>query len=304
MPPILLQNKMLEREFDFFGFAFRVVAPSAVPLSLLGRLYACRPAKTAGVVPRFTLETVGANCWHLRAAEGAAWEFDSMRGALQELEYQVCQRVIDAASAMIVLHGATVCGGDEAVFIAGKSDAGKTTLALALAAQGHAVLSDDIALLDPASGMVRPVPRCFHLDERSRRLLRRAGLRLPAPARRHGFVTPADVNPGRQCSTRVRHLVSLESNRGPAPLFTRLPQAAMVARLSEEAGWGEMGTSLTLAALARFAGGAQCWKLRSGRLQPTAAALAEHLSCDESGAPDGNQAPVALGSSEVARRNR
>ena len=133
--------------------------------------------------------------------------------------------MIDGAAGFVVLHGATVCGPTGSVFIAGRSEAGKTTLALGLAARGHAVMSDDIALLEPVSGAIHPVPRCFHLDDRSRRLLRRAGLRLPDLARHYGFVSPADVNPPRSGAVVVRHIVLLESKRGPAPLLTSLPQA-------------------------------------------------------------------------------
>jgi len=270
-----------ERQFDFFGCTFRVTAGSAAALALLDRLYGCYASHIGAASVRFSVEDCagsGRPDWRLHTDEGLSWLFPSLRETLQELEYQVCQRVIDGSSTSVVLHGATVCGPRGSAFIAGQSEAGKTTLALALAARGYAVMSDDIALLDPVSGALRAVPRCFHLDDRSRRLLRRAGLRLPALAKQHGFVTPADVNRQLMRDVAVRHIIALDSGRGSLPTLSPLPQAAMVASLSVEAGWANLSPARAISALSRMTGGAQCWKLRGGKLQPTTAKVAALLS--------------------------
>jgi len=273
--------RFVERQFDFFGCAFRVAAQSGAALALLDRLYGCYASRIGAASVRFCVEEwadSGRPAWRVHIDQRASWEFPTLRDALQELEYQVCQRVIDGCTDSIVLHGATVCGPTGSAFIAGQSEAGKTTLALALAARGYAVMSDDIALLDPVSGSLHAVPRCFHLDDRSRRLLRRAGLRLPALAKEHGFVTPADVNHDLTQDTAVRHIISIDSGRGSSPTLSHLPQAAMVASLSEEAGWASLSTARAISALSRLTGKAQCWKLRSGKLQPTTAKVADLLS--------------------------
>ena len=61
---------------------------------------------------------------------------------------------------------------------------------LALAAHGYRIGGDDVALLNPKSGTIRPVPRCFHLDARSRRLLRNLRLPMPEESLRNAFLTP------------------------------------------------------------------------------------------------------------------
>jgi hypothetical protein len=106
----------------------------------------------------------------------------SLGSALNELEYRICLRIIDHNPGLIALHGATVLTDCGAAFIRGPSGAGKTTLSMALAARGYRVGGDDVALLDPRTNTLRPLPRCFHLDAHSRRLLRRAGLAMPGRA--------------------------------------------------------------------------------------------------------------------------
>jgi hypothetical protein len=275
-----VSSSVVERRYEFFGCRFRVSTSSVLALTLLDRLYGPYVAAPGQAELRFVIESRAATAdadWRLRTDGGPAAAFLSLTQALQELEYSVCQRALDGHPTWVMLHGATVCGDRGAVFIAGHSESGKTTLSLALAARGHTVASDDIALLNREDGSFHPLPRCFHLDAQSRRLLRRAGLRLPALARRYGFVTPADVNSGRHANLAVTHVIALDPERDAQPALTSLPQATMVAQLSEEAGWGDVPTVEALSALARFAGGASCWRLRSGRLQATAARVSALL---------------------------
>lgn len=52
------------------------------------------------------------------------------------------------------LHAAVIGMGDKAVAICGPSGAGKTTLALYLREQSHAIIADDMAAIDPNTAMV------------------------------------------------------------------------------------------------------------------------------------------------------
>ena len=54
------------------------------------------------------------------------------------------------------LHASALAVGDRAVAIAGHRGAGKSTLARALLARGHRLLSDDQVVLDPLTGRVLP----------------------------------------------------------------------------------------------------------------------------------------------------
>lgn len=267
--------------YTVFGYTFDIVTRSAAARRLMHRLYA-RFAAAASISPTpvFGLESRGtgqSRTWRVVLDGEPSLERRSFGSALRNLEYEICRRVIEHRADLIVLHGATVFAAGGAALITGRSNAGKTTLALALAARGYRVGADDIAFLDPATGEVMPLPRCSHLDARSRRLLRATGLRLPADAARHVFVTPADLGPPAPVSGPVRHLFVTSRGRGAAPALTPLPQAAMVLVLMEECGWPADATPEALAALRNLVGGAACHRLVSGRLGRTVDAVAALL---------------------------
>lgn len=66
---------------------------------------------------------------------------------------------------VLSLHAATVCIGDEVIAIAGRRGAGKSTTAMALRSRGHALLVDDVTLVEFRSGQAwtTPYSRNVHL---------------------------------------------------------------------------------------------------------------------------------------------
>jgi len=60
---------------------------------------------------------------------------------------------------MVFLHGASVVIGGRGIFIGGAKGAGKSTLALALAARGHGFLGDEVAAIEEATGVAHPFRR-------------------------------------------------------------------------------------------------------------------------------------------------
>ena len=201
----------------------------------------------------------------------------SLGAALGYFEYEVCQRVIAQSSDRIVLHGATLSTAQGAAVIAGPSGAGKSTLALALGARGYRVGGDDLALLLPETGEVCPLPRCFHLDQRSRRLLRALGLRIPAQAARHRFLTPTDLDPSRAPLASIRLIVLLTPGQGRRPQLVPLTQAEMAVRLLREIRWGRYSARDLLVALGRLTSGTTCYQLTRGELRSTADLVATLL---------------------------
>jgi hypothetical protein len=57
------------------------------------------------------------------------------------------------------------------VIVAGRSGQGKSTLVLGLVRRGLALLSDELALLDPGAGLVRAYPRAVHVRPDTTRLI-------------------------------------------------------------------------------------------------------------------------------------
>jgi hypothetical protein len=62
------------------------------------------------------------------------------------------------------LHGGAVQRDNQLILLPGLSGSGKTTLTLGMMAQGYLPLTDDLILIDPHQGTVRPFERCFHID--------------------------------------------------------------------------------------------------------------------------------------------
>jgi hypothetical protein len=56
----------------------------------------------------------------------------------------------------VPVHASAVAIGQRLIIVPGRSHAGKSTLALALQARGGVIYSDEYALVDPKSGLVRP----------------------------------------------------------------------------------------------------------------------------------------------------
>ncbi len=259
--------------FQLFRYTFGVATRSAVAERRIRSLYAPfeTRADVATAVP-FRLEvrrTDESRRWEAYLGDQLLVSRPSLGAALYGLEVEICLRVIASRPDLIMLHGATVLAAGGAAFLSGPSGAGKSTLALALAARGYRIGGDDVALLEPCTGVIQPLPHCFHLDARSRRLLRREGLPMPAEAIRHNFLTATDLGMGAAIGAPIR-LVLMLQGRGRHPDLTLSPQAEMAVRLLEETGWGTHSAHEVLRSLSRLAGDAACYYLRRGRLSATA----------------------------------
>jgi energy-coupling factor transporter ATP-binding protein EcfA2 len=190
----------------------------------------------------------------------------------------VCSRIIASHPDLIAVHGATVLKHGVAALICGRSGAGKSTLSLALAARGFQVGGDDVALLDPRERTIRPVPRCFHLDARSRRLLRNLGLVMPSRALRYRFMTPADLGVTSPPAAPVRLIIFLDRGTRREGRLRTLSQAEMMARLLSETPRGPHSPSQIMEALGPLVSGAACFQLTGGRLSDNAGTVVTLLS--------------------------
>jgi HprK-related kinase A len=73
----------------------------------------------------------------------------------------------------LVLHAGVVERDGRALILPAPSGSGKSTLTAALALRGWRLLSDELALIDPASGRVTPLPRPISLKNASIEVMRR-----------------------------------------------------------------------------------------------------------------------------------
>lgn len=79
-------------------------------------------------------------------------------------ELDLYEQVVTRAAPGWILHAAAIDVGGRALVLAGSSGAGKTTLALALLAEGFRLLTEEIVWIGP-DGTVRGVPRALHVPE-------------------------------------------------------------------------------------------------------------------------------------------
>ena len=272
LPP---EERWTEDFFCVYGFAFRFRTNHPDARHCWVRLYRQFPdSRTTEPAGAAVLEEAPADGYHWMLADKAGTTSD-LSGALLNLEASLCEAIIRAQQCSIAVHAATLLSGDSAVLIAGRSGAGKSTLSMALARRGLAVVSDDVTLVEPDTLKVLPIPRCFHLDERSIALLKSDGLQFPTAPLGPAFLAPSDFGVTAMPSCHARLLVFISGPREEHPQLTPVSQAEMAARLLQETGQGPLNNSETVGVLSRLAAGASCYNLIPGPLAPTADALAE-----------------------------
>jgi hypothetical protein len=170
-----------------------------------------------------------------------------------DLRHLIIQRAMSDSGLYLALHAAVVARGRDALVLAGASRAGKTTLALELAARGWQLASDDIAALDRASGSLRPFLKPVSIKDPSRFDAFRHRWRVPpwVGEPKGEFLVPASaVSPSRETSFRPRRIVFLERREDTPASLTRISPAHATALLGRGAARLERGPQV--AALVRF----------------------------------------------------
>ena len=193
----------------------------------------------------------------------------SVRRALEEVEAEICRRVLELLADCVSLHAGTVLTPGGAALIVGPSGAGKSTLTVALATQGWKVGGDDAALLDPGANLVRPIPRCFHLDACSLGLLQEIGAPLHLQPPEKLFLTPSDFGLGVTQPLKIETIIVLAENNGTGASWSRISQAETAACLAAESGGGGHSKCDTVRILACLVGGARCYRMERGDLRET-----------------------------------
>lgn len=267
--------------YDILGYSFGFIAPTPATRTRLAQLYGsysvpgpCAAAST------FVLErslTDEARTWSVLNDGRLVARAESAGKALSSLERQICLNVIGRQDRMVWIHGATVSGPRAAALIIGLSGAGKTTLAVAVAALGNQAWSDDVTLLDLRSGTTHAMPRCFHLDRRSRRLLRGIGLRRPRGGL--GILTPRDIGAGLDRCPDIEVILLLEpGRRGAPPTLEPMDQGEMAGRMfAQHLDHRDHPASDVLAGVRRLVGKTRSYRLSRGGIGETARLVAGFL---------------------------
>jgi hypothetical protein len=216
--------------------------------------------------------------WRIGEKAGVS---STLPSALWNLEAALCETIIRSQRRSIAIHAATIQVDNSVAMLAGCSQSGKTTLSLALARRGLAVAGDDVALVEPETLNVLPIPRCFHVDDRSAALLEEDGLRLPAAWPQFRFIVPNDFGVSAKPPHRARWLIFMRGPRAEHPSIAAVSQAEMTARMLSETGQGPLADSETIAVICRLVADAGCFALTAGPLGETADAVAALLTASQ-----------------------
>jgi hypothetical protein len=136
---------------------------------VVGRSYAVfaadGPLADRATATRIEVRRTGTG-FSLRVDDGPATMVPTVdAGVLGTLD-RIVTAVLGALDARGILatHAGVVTFGGRAVLLAGPSGRGKSTLSLAMLRDGASLLTDEMALIDPAGPSVLPYPRALHVS--------------------------------------------------------------------------------------------------------------------------------------------
>ena len=177
--------------------------------------------------------------WRVRSSAGMDAESTTPAHAVATVEYDAVWAI--AQSAAVIAHGALIARDGRGILLAGRAESGKSTLACALWSRGAALLGDDMAILDVATGRARPGPRRVSLRGPSRELLGEAFFErcMAAPSsvafRESHVFHPEEVEPRPRPRVVPLHAIVLLARRGsvtaPARFEAIAPAHALLAFL-------------------------------------------------------------------------
>ncbi|MGH9291703.1 MAG: hypothetical protein ACRD0B_00305 [Acidimicrobiales bacterium] len=192
------------------------------------------------------------------------------------LLWDVSQRAISSENEHLALHAGCVVRGGRGLVLPAPSGSGKSTLTAGLVAAGCDYLSDEVALLDLSTGMLRPFPRPLGMSQRAIGFLPGLEGRLPPELtigdRPEGHVPPAAIRPnplGGPCELAYV-IVPEHVPGGPTRLEPIRRSEAVLAMVGNAFNFGRF-KGAGLVALGPILQGVRPYRLRMGDLEEAVA---------------------------------
>jgi hypothetical protein len=222
-------------EIDLLGTRFSLATEDETWHSFLSELWGGFTTTDGGPARRIEIEAGPAGL-SLRLPEQPELTFDEPWTLAEVLRYWLAEDALKATTGLVLIHAATVLRDDRAALLVGGSGAGKTSLTLALVEAGWTLGSDDVAPLDPATGLIRPFPKPLGIrDPGLWRSLDRTGWLPPWPEHEgSAILVPPCLFASAQApfSAAWVAFISFDPHGGPARLRA-LTGGRTAARLSE-----------------------------------------------------------------------
>jgi hypothetical protein len=187
---------------------------------------------------------------------------------------------------ILAVHAGAVAGPAGATIIAGRSGQGKTTLVLGLVRHGFGLLSDELALLDPAAGLVRAYRRSAHVRPATLELIPELGPLADRPVHRLGGGVEWTVRP-QEIAALLGGRLSDDAPLGAVILLDGAPDPTNAPRLTEVAAavatlellrttWAaSIDFRGTLTTLGTMLAEVPCFRLAVGDFEATVTSVAE-----------------------------
>jgi hypothetical protein len=197
---------------------------------------------------------------------------------LNHLFWHVYSMMLERTTELLLIHAGSLLTPDgQGVLLPAVSGSGKSTLVTALVEAGFGYLSDEVAAIDPVTGMVHAYPRALNLKLGSLGLFPR----LEAARRRkssfesnHRFVRPEELR--EDCvvaSTSVRFVIAPRYQRGAETRLVQLTRAAATALLWNNCMNLAASRAQPLPLLASLTRRARTYRLVSGDLEQAVRAV-------------------------------
>jgi HprK-related kinase A len=163
-----IRRLMLDTVIDIAPLRVRVRSPLASVAGHLQTFYADRERSGHGRFVDFDVQLLPGRGWRRWWVPQVRFVLDGLEPffplpaaqAAPMLEWGLNWCVAQRPLQWLVAHAAVLARGDQALVLPGFPGAGKSTLCAALThLDGWRLLSDELAILDPATGMLQPHPR-------------------------------------------------------------------------------------------------------------------------------------------------
>lgn len=280
----------IERSYQVLAHGFRVVAPRA-HATFLRRFLAQFEAEVDPGAPVYEVceEQKAEKPWVLRFDGRSLQRGRTPARVLEFALWDISTKAIGSDHGCLAVHASAASWRGAGIVLPAPPDSGKSTLVAGLTRAGCAYLTDEAALIDPATTRLRPFPRSLWLTRTSLRAVFPGEDRDAWSTGREFHVRPADLRPravGRACP--VRHVIAPRYEAGAATALEPMGRAEAVMTLARNTfhldRFGGSGIEL----IGEVVAGATCYRLEFGDLSDAVEAI---LDVVEPGPVDAGRPP-------------
>ncbi len=162
---------------------------------------------------------------------------DDLPTFFSQVEWSLTEAAMAGLGHYLQIHAAATVSAGAAILMVGPPDSGKTSLVIGFARLGARPLTDEIALIDPATLCVHAFPRDFIVHQGTQSEFPEAGASSLPFARFEGysFVPPGDLSTlPTPAPTEAATLLFPDFQRGCEPRCSPLGEAAAAERILEQ----------------------------------------------------------------------